>query len=207
MPLYMWIGPENVVGPARAVTHRDIDDARLSDLARRAAGGHSPSTQQLLIDLLPRVRNLVRYLVRGDNEVDDLSQEALLLILQGIGSYRGEGAFRSWADRVVVRSVLAARKASKRWEYADVSELAAEGATSADRYCLRRRLVQELDALPLPQRHALVLHYVLGLTIPQISEELSVSDETVRSRIRLGKDRLRQQLAEEPNHLNAGMRR
>jgi RNA polymerase sigma-70 factor (ECF subfamily) len=197
----MSIGPENV-GPARAVTRRDIDDARLSDLARRAAGGHSASVQQLLVDLLPRVRNLVRYLVRGDTDVDDLSQEALLLILQGIGSYRGEGAFRSWADRVVVRSVLAARKAAQRAQYTDLSELAPEPATSGERYCLRRRLVLELDALPTPQRDALVLHYVLGLTIPQISEELELSDETVRSRIRLGKERLRQQMADDPNHLN-----
>jgi RNA polymerase sigma-70 factor (ECF subfamily) len=49
----------------------------------------------------------------------------------------------------------------------------------------------------MQQRDVLVLHYVLGMTIPEIAEELGVPDETVRSRIRLGKERLRNQMADE----------
>ena len=178
---------------------RDVDDAQWSELAREAAAGHSPSQKQLLVYLLPRVRNLVRYLVRGDPEVDDLSQEALLLIFRGLGTYRGEGAFRSWADRIVARCVFAARKdPARRMEQAAVAlDLAVEPSALPDRYYLRRQVVEQLDTLPLQQRDVLVLHYVLGLTIPEIAEELGVPDETVRSRIRLGKERMRTQMGDE----------
>jgi RNA polymerase sigma-70 factor (ECF subfamily) len=180
------------------VTRRDENDQRWAQLARRVAAGHAASARQLVIELLPRVRNLVRYLVRGDQDVDDLSQDAVLLILQGIGSYRGEGAFRSWADRVVARSVFTARKSeSRRAEQpAPLPDVAQESAALPDGYYLRRQVVERLDGLPLPQRDALVLHHVMGLSIAEVAAELTVPEETVRSRIRLGKERLRQQLTD-----------
>jgi RNA polymerase sigma-70 factor (ECF subfamily) len=189
------------------VKDREAEDEQWSTLALEAARGHAPSIRQLVSYLLPRVRNLVRYLVRGDRDVDDLSQDALLSILQGLHGYRGEGAFRSWADRVVVRRVFAARKSvARRLESAmDPSELAVDPSTSPDRYYARRQLAAELDALPDPQRDALVLHYVLGMTVPEMGTELGVPEETVRSRLRLGRQRLRARLTKEPKA--AGARR
>ena len=179
---------------------REAEDEQWSTLALEAARGHSPSVRQLVSYLLPRVRNLVRYLVRGDRDVDDLSQEALLAILQGLSGYRGEGAFRSWADRVVVRRVFASRKAvARRLETGlEASELTIDPAELPDRYYSRRQLAEELDALPEPQRDALVLHYVLGMTVPEMGAELRVPEETVRSRLRLGRQRLRARLTREP---------
>lgn len=141
---------------------------------------------------------MVRYLVRGDRDVDDLSQDALLLILEGIHTYRGDGAFRSWTDRVVARSVFAARRSAVRRaeQPVDEAELADEPSELPDRYYLRRQVAERLDALPLAQRDALVLHCVVGLRVAEVAAELGVPEETVRSRIRLGKDRLRQQLSE-----------
>ena len=179
---------------------REAEDEQWSALALEAARGHSPSVRRLVSYLLPRVRNLVRYLVRGDRDVDDLSQEALLAILQGLAGYRGEGAFRSWADRVVVRRVFASRKATaRRLEVGlEASELTVDAALLPDRYHSRRQLAEELDALPDPQRDALVLHYVLGMTVPEMGAELGVPEETVRSRLRLGRQRLRARLTREP---------
>ena len=180
------------------MTDRESDDARWSRLAREAAAGEAASIRQLIGDLLPRVRNLVRYLVRGDHDVDDLSQDALLLILEGIQTYRGDGPFRSLADRVVARSVFAARRSSVRRAErpTEADELADASSVPPDRYTLRRQVAERLDALPLAQRDALVLHCVVGLRVAEVAAELGVPEETVRSRIRLGKDRLRQQLSD-----------
>ena len=196
-------GPSLIIRAAQLAAHgpvtdRDSDDARWSRLAQEAAAGEPASIRQLTRDLLPRVRNLVRYLVRGDRDVDDLSQDALLLILEGMQTYRGDGPFRSWADRVVARSVFAARRSSARRSEQPVDEavLAAEPSTLPDRYYLRRQVAERLDALPLAQRDALVLHCVVGLRVAEVAAELGVPEETVRSRLRLGKDRLRQQLSD-----------
>ncbi len=43
----------------------------------------------------------------------------------------------------------------------------------------------------------LVLHHVLGLSVPEIAEELSAPFETVRSRLRIGIAKLRALHAED----------
>lgn len=179
----------------------EMTDAELSELAQRARSGDTAALERLFLSLLPRVRNLVRYLVRGDRDVDDLSQEALLTLLRGLDTYRGEGEFRAWADRVVARSVFATlkRRPDQPTELEPTTPHEfSQGSTSTppDAYCVRRQLVAHLDTLPDSQRGALVRHHVLGMTVPEVSEELGVSQETVRSRLRLGRDRLRRLLDE-----------
>lgn len=162
---------------------------------RAAAAGDPRARQALLQEMLPRVRNLVRYLVRGDRDVDDLAQEALIAVLRGLPTYRGEGTFKAWADRVVARTTLSAARRSRRERALEEAgpdlSLLPHPDGPPDEYASRRELVRCLDQLPDEQRHALVLHHVLGLSVPEVAEQLAVPFETVRSRLRLGQGRLR----------------
>ncbi len=167
---------------------------------RAAIEGRRDAAQSLLMELLPRVRNLVRYSVRRDSEVDDITQEALVAILRGLPSYRGEGAFASWADRVVVRVTFAASKRARaeRWhlgteEDMELASLPSEEALPDD-FLLRRQMVKLLEQLSPDQRRALLLHHVMGMSVPEMAEELEVPFETVRSRLRMGRAHLRQLL-------------
>lgn len=155
-----------------------------------------------LMDLLPRVRNLVRYLVRGDTDVEDISQEALIALLHGLPTYRGDGLLRSWADRVVARTAFAwvRRKRGSRAPGintpAELGTVASEDAP-LDEHLHRQHVVMLLDRLPTEQRNALVLHHVLEMSVPEISLELGVPLETVRSRLRLGRAAIRTMAARE----------
>jgi RNA polymerase sigma-70 factor (ECF subfamily) len=161
-------------------------DARIAAAAR----GDRAAAESLARELLPRVRNLVRYLVRGDSHVDDIAQEALIAVLRGLGTFRGEGRFESWADRIVARTTFAAlRRMRARPE--TMREVDVGVGAEGDDYVLRRQVAQKLDELPDEQRQALVLHFTAGMTIPEIAEVTGAPQETVRSRIRLGKNALR----------------
>lgn len=152
--------------------------------------GERRAAESLLAELLPRARNLIRYLVRGDGEVDDLTQEALIAVLRGLPTFRGEGSLRAWADRVVVRSALATMKRVRRERALKVALKEDDGAARSERpddYAARRQLVRALDQLPDEQRLALVLHHVLGMSVPEVAEDLGAPFETIRSRLRLGK--------------------
>jgi RNA polymerase sigma-70 factor (ECF subfamily) len=176
-------------------------------LLEAAASGDRRAAEKLLRAMLPRVRNLVRFFVRGDAEVDDIAQEALLTILRGAGSYRGEGSVNAWADRIVVRTVFAhlrrTRVAQARHvEYTPDVMPVSEGETGQS-FIARRKAVRALDALPDEQREVLVMHHVLGLSVREIADELAIPFETVRSRLRLGMARLRAELLSE-DALRAG---
>jgi RNA polymerase sigma-70 factor (ECF subfamily) len=167
-----------------------------------AAAGDRRAAEELLVTLLPRVRNLVRYLVRDDNEVDDLAQEALLVLLRNLDTYRGEGSFQTWANRVVVRAVFARKKSHSALRRQDqvtyeIQEGRGDGhGALSEEFLLRRRLVLLLDELPFPQRQVFVLHHALDMSMAEIAAELDVPIETVRSRLRHARTKLRARLDE-----------
>ena len=166
------------------------------------------ATVALLVELLPRVRNLVRYLVHGDADVEDIAQEALIALLHGLPTYRGEGLLRSWVDRVVARTTftwLRRMRDSRAPRSKEQEELVAVPSEDAplDEYIHRQHVVMLLDRIPTEQRHALVLHHVLEMSVPEIAAELSVPAETVRSRLRLGRSALRALAAKEEAEENS----
>ncbi len=163
------------------------------------AAHNRKAAEQLLRELLPRVRNLVRYLIRNDMDVDDISQEALLAVHKGLKTYRGEGRFESWVDRIVARVTFAEipkrRRAAERPNRQPPNLALLPSSTPVlNDYLSRRRMAMSLDQLPDAQRQVLILHHVLEMSVPEISQELAIPLETVRSRLRLGRERLRQVL-------------
>jgi len=158
-----------------------------------AASGDRAAAEALCRELLPRVRNLVRYLVRGDSHVDDIAQEALIAVLRGLGTYRGDGKFESWVDRIVARTTFAALRRLRAETQPGASDVAdREDDVAPSTFALRRELAAALDKLPAEQRESLVLHFAVGMTVPEIAEAVAAPFETVRSRLRLGKAALRE---------------
>jgi RNA polymerase sigma-70 factor (ECF subfamily) len=166
----------------------------------RAAAGDRSCAEELLFELLPRVRNLVRYLAWGDADVEDIAQLALIEITKSFHNYRGEGALHSWADRITSRVALhhlrKRRSEERRRTALSPVELhvIVPRNEQPDEYTLRRNVVQLLDDLPAEQRQALVMHHVVGLSVPELASELGIPFETARSRLRLGVQKLREQL-------------
>jgi RNA polymerase sigma-70 factor (ECF subfamily) len=162
-----------------------------------AARGDRRAAHALLVELLPRARNLVRYLVRGDRDVDDIAQDALVAVLRGLASYRGDGAFTAWVDRIVARATFAAIKTRRLHEanFQEIDDVETFEVASNDadplEYLERRRIVAQLDRLPQEQRHALVLHHVLEMSVPEAAHALGIPEETFRSRLRLARTRMR----------------
>lgn len=168
-----------------------VVDARVA----KAAAGDRVAAQELLLELLPRVRNLVRYLIWNDADVDDIAQLSLVEIARSFGNYRGEGALWSWADRITMRVALhhVRRKRAeerRRSGLAPDLHVVSDGAQPDD-FTLRRETARLLDELPDDQRQAVVLHHVMGLSMPELADELGIPFETARSRLRLGIQKLR----------------
>ncbi len=160
-----------------------------------AVAGDRAALEAVVTELMPRIRNLMRYLLRGDAEAEDIAQEVMVAIVRGLPTFRGEGSLHGWAERVAVREAFARLRQARRARAAidngaDLTLVTHPGAPP-DVYAERRRAVVMLDQLPDEQRHAVVLHHVMGLSVPEIAAEISAPAETVRSRLRLGIARLR----------------
>ncbi|MEM9070395.1 MAG: sigma-70 family RNA polymerase sigma factor [Myxococcota bacterium] len=167
-------------------------------LAQAVDRGDREAASELVRRLLPRTRNLVRYLVRGDRDVEDFAQSSLLEVLRSVGSFRGQSSLEHWAARITVRKTRAALAKRAKGE-ARANEPALRvirPASVSTPYELRRDLARALDALPAPQREAMVLFHVVGMTLREVAAETSVSPDTAKSRIRLALEKLRHALGE-----------
>jgi RNA polymerase sigma-70 factor (ECF subfamily) len=91
-----------------------------------------------------------------------------------------------------------------RWlsEFQELSQASSAGPSPPSEEALnnlrRELLAQLLSELPKSQAETLVLRLVSGFSIEQIAEATDCPANTVRSRLRLGKDALRSRIDADP---------
>jgi RNA polymerase sigma-70 factor, ECF subfamily len=172
-------------------------------LARAAASGDVRATRELLEQVAPRVVRAVRAVMGPAHaEVDDATQLALIAFIQALPSFRSECPPVQFAARIAVRTAAGVRRrANARRAGHDPSvdvddiEVPPQELDAARRRAAVRDL---LDELPEEQAEALALRIMLGWSLKEISDATSTPLNTVRSRMRLAKNALRQRVAADP---------
>lgn len=147
-----------------------------------------------------RLSRLAGMVCRDPFDAADAVQAGLELAWKRRDSLREASALRPWLDRIVVneairiarrrRSLLGRlRMGPREIPVEPIDERAASPDDSAD-------LRAAFDGLPADQRAALVLHLHLGYSVAETATIVGAPIETVRSRLRLGRERLRQALGD-----------
>jgi RNA polymerase sigma factor (sigma-70 family) len=168
------------------------DDLELLEAWRagsREAGG------ELFDRHFSSIRRFFRSKVGDDYE--ELVQRTFTRCVEGKQRFRGEGKFRSFLFAIaanVLREHLREHVRNQRFD-ADVSSVVDLGqpgpATAAGARREQKLLLEALRRLPVNDQIVLELFYWEQLTSAEIAEVLSLPHATVRSRLRLARDRLR----------------
>jgi len=145
------------------------------------------------------VRNLARSLIVDEARADDVVQETWLAVLEH--PPRDVASPRAWLARVVRNAAYKTSRAERRRARREQAAARAEAVPSADdlaeREALRRRLIAAAESLEEPMRVTLLLRFVEDLPPREVARRLGVPVETVRSRVRLARERLRRELDRE----------
>jgi RNA polymerase sigma-70 factor (ECF subfamily) len=177
----------------------------LAQLAREARDGDVDSQRRLFEAVAPALLPPLR-MILGPNhaDIEDALQDALVGLLHGLASFRGESSVLHFARRVATRRAIDLRRRdrtiSRKLEQARHVDVPApptpREAMAAERR--RRHLRELLDDLPEPQAITLAMRVVLGHSIDEIAEATGVPFNTVRSRLRLAKEALRERIETDP---------
>jgi RNA polymerase sigma-70 factor (ECF subfamily) len=115
-------------------------------------------------------------------QAQDLAHETLTRVWQrwdDLRSYDDPGA---WARKVLYNL------ATSEWRRAQVRHRESLAPSSLDGPDIEAlALAQALRTLPVPQRHAIVLHDAVGVPVSEIALELDVPEGTVRSWLTRGR--------------------
>jgi RNA polymerase sigma-70 factor, ECF subfamily len=167
--------------------------------SRHAAGATDPETLDMFVALhygrLVRLAGLV-CLDRADAQ--DAVQNGLLRAWRNRGQIRDPARMKAWVDAIVVREAIRLNGRARSILRLLSGRLAApDQLRDPSAHFAVHELAAMLRSLPVPQRAAVALHYDAGYTVAETAELLGVPVETVRSRLRLARQRLRRDFGEE----------
>ena len=188
--------------PPDAAAPADGDAA--SALLRRAGRGDQQAFAELYDVLSPLVHGVVLKVVRDPAQAEEVTQEVFVELWRTATRFDGsKGSARAWASTLAhrravdrVRSEQASRERQQRDAAAAIRDhdmVVDEVEAGLDQARVRRAL----DRLSELQGEAVELAYFGGHTYRDVAVLLGVAEGTVKSRIRDGMIRLRDELGGE----------
>ena len=140
--------------------------------------------------------------LRQREDAEDVAQEAFAKAYRSFRQLRERDRFRAWLVRMTFRMAIDRQRANKR-------RLAREGveaglqtrlasATTSDAVLAKERAEQlwlAIDALPEKLRLVIVLAGIQGHDIREVATLLDVPDGTVKSRLFLARQQLKERLS------------
>jgi RNA polymerase sigma-70 factor (ECF subfamily) len=145
---------------------------------------------------LPRLVGTAGLILRDPDAADDAAQETLVRAWRDLPGLRDPDRFDAWLHRVLVRACgdqVRRRQRDRRDASAAIAAPASPDA--AQRVADRDEMERALGRLSVEQRTAVVLHYYLGLSHPEVAEATGQPIGTVKSRLSRALDLLQAALA------------
>jgi RNA polymerase sigma-70 factor (ECF subfamily) len=175
----------------------------LTALAREALGQEPEKIRRFLEAIAPTVRRTCRgVLGYAHPDLEDAIQESLMDLVRALPKYRFEADVSHYAARIALRVAIAERSKDRdRVQHLRVFQQSVvarppspEGPGAvADVEC--SRLVSFIiRKLKRSQAEAVLLRFLLGCSVEEVAVTTGVPLNTVKTRLRLGKDKLRRHL-------------
>lgn len=169
------------------------------DLVRRLVAGDTAAFEALYDRHSGAAYGLAFRILREQAAAEDVVQDAFLTLWRQAGSYGEErGAVRSWLLSIVHhRAIDIVRRRSYREDRQQELETAvlppsgADTVEQAQRSIESQQVQEAIGQLPPDQQRSIVLAYFGGYTHDEIARQLGVPLGTVKSRLRIGLQKMR----------------
>lgn len=151
-----------------------------------------------------RLVRLARIVCRDSTDAADAAQVGLEQAWRARRSLRDTAQVRPWLDRIVVREAIRVSRRRKSW----LARLMPNDPTVTWLEPVERRESEPAQYVAMraafatisPEQRAVVaLHLHAGYSVAETARIVGAPEETVRSRLRLARQRLRRELEEGPS--------
>lgn len=176
------------------------DPAYFDALAREALSQAPDAVRAFLLAIAPAIWRACRGVMGSrHSDLEDTIQDCFVDVTRGLPSYRFEGSLLGFVTKIAIRRALAHRRRSVERvrnlqlldDLNDQAPLADANVGEIERAEVMRDLIRRLRPI---QAETLVMRVVLGFSVEEIALATEVSVNTVKTRLRLGKNALRKSL-------------
>ena len=128
----------------------------------------------------------------NSDDADDLAQEVLVKAYLSSASFHDCNKFKAWLYKIAYNTFISSRRIAKLTVPIDETPDVADLSLSADRRYRYQHLYAALATLSPKERSTLVLFYLNGRSIKEISKIAETNEATVRQQQSRGRTHLRQ---------------
>lgn len=173
------------------------------EVVSRVVAGDTALFEILMRRYNQRVYRAVRAVLRADDEVEDVMQQAYLNAFANLRQFAERAQFSTWLIRIAVNEALARLRKRERFAWdgdqdvmSTIESTAPNPEQQAQTSQLREVMEEELAALPATYRTVLVLRDVEGLSTAETASCLEVSEEVVKTRLHRARAMVRERIAD-----------
>jgi RNA polymerase sigma factor (sigma-70 family) len=163
------------------------EDADTADLVARIQGGELELFSGLYERYFDRIYAYLRVLLRNAHEAEDATQQVFMQAFEALPRYRPHHPFRAWLFTIARNRGMDEYRKRERLEIRDPNAIeqsleheAPGGELPVLEWISDQDLLLFIERLPLPQRQALLMRYLLDLTNVEIGAAMGRSAEDVR---------------------------
>ncbi len=179
------------------------------ELIDKAINKESAAEDQLYYMTYNNVYWEIKSMVKNEDVIHDLTQDTYIKAYNNLFQLKEAAAFRGWIKRIAHNLTIDYLRKTKPRIFSDmVSSESDEMIDFADERLDHmpeevmdqqetKRLIDEiLNSLPDEQRLAVSMHYYQQKSIREISEELGISENTIKSRLFHGRNKIEVEVRE-----------
>lgn len=159
------------------------DDAAI---VRGVLSGDARAQRELIRRYGRLMASVILNILGPRNDLDDILQDALLIVFRDLHKLREAGALKKWLVMIAVsraRNQLRSER-HKWWLTFRAPEDLPERATIPEQDDAMRAVYEALEKMKPDRRTVFALRYVSQMTIPEIAQALDVSESTAKRRIK-----------------------
>lgn len=162
----------------------------MEDLVSRAKNGDKDAYAELFLDVKDELFNIALKILGNKSDAEDVMQDALLIAYVNIKKLKNNSQFKAWIKKILVN------------ECKKFIKLKNSNTNMLERYAASKNFeddfkIDEIDfdkimkLLSDTDQQIFSLFYVDRLTTKQISTRLNINENTIKSRLKIVRDRLR----------------
>jgi RNA polymerase sigma-70 factor (ECF subfamily) len=169
-------------------------------LVERARDGDHDAFSELARAAVVRLDRAARLILRDPELARDAVQDGLIRAWRDLPGLREPDRFDAWLHRLTVNACLdLARRRRRRPVEVELSPMHHPAISDASASVARRDLVEDvLRALDPDGRAIIVLHYYLGMPLPEVAATLRIPTGTVKSRLHRALGQMRIAISDTP---------
>ena len=176
----------------------------MSELMRRVARNRDEQAfKSLFVEYAPRIKRLMMRQGADPETAEEIAQEALLTVWRKAGLFaKDRGKASTWIFTIARNLRIDRLRREKAWQNTELDPELEEDTDgvppdeAADSQQRSARVREMVARLPREQQTVVTLSYLDGMSHSEIAERLGLPLGTIKSRIRLACEKLRESLGD-----------